>query len=101
MRLRELSKDWDSVRLTLLEQLASQVSNESDASDTVLEELGTVYESLGQNQNARSILNQRVQRMLKGTGTSSGNGRTADSIRHLLQIADLLLEFANFDVCLI
>ena len=71
-----------------MEHLASQVSNESDARDTVLEELGTVYESLGQNQNARSILNQRVQRMLKGTGTSSGNGRTADSIRHLLQIAE-------------
>ncbi|MEJ7593635.1 MAG: tetratricopeptide repeat protein [Planctomycetaceae bacterium] len=84
--LKELGKDWDSVRLTLLEALSSRENDNEEFADIVLEELGAVYESLGQQKNARNILNQRVQGMLAGTDTASGN--PSESIRELLQAGE-------------
>ena len=85
-RLKEIGGDWDPVRLTLLEHLLTQTTEVETLFDTVLEELGSLYESLGQPQKARNILNQRVQRMLNNTGTVSGN--PSESIRELLQAGE-------------
>lgn len=82
-RLKELSKDWDGVRRSLLETLVSQSYSESKTTDTMLEELGAVYESLGETAKARGILNHRVRQMLASTGASDGDA--SESIRQLLQ----------------
>ena len=82
-RLKELSKDWDGVRRSLLETLVSQSYSESKTTDTMLEELGAVYESLGETAKAHGILNQRVRQMLASTGASDGDA--SESIRQLLQ----------------
>ncbi len=84
--LKEIGSDWDLVRLTLLEHLSTHTTEVETLVDTILEELGAVYESLGQRQKARDILNQRVQRMLNSTGTASGNA--SESIRELLQAGE-------------
>ncbi len=90
-RLKEIGRDWDPVRLTLLEHLFTHATEVETLVDSVLEELGleelgAVYESLGQQQKARNILNQRVQRMLNSTATARGN--PSDSIRELLQAGE-------------
>ncbi len=90
-RLKDLGKEWDSVRLALLESLAAEIPEQDDETqnelaDSVLDELGSVYESLGQTQKARSILNQRIQRMLISTGAD--NGKASESIRLLLQAGE-------------
>jgi len=90
-RLKDLGKEWDGVRLALLESLAAEIAEQdaetrSDVADSVLDELGSVYESLGQTQKARSILNQRVQKMLISTGADSG--KASESIRQLLQAGE-------------
>ena len=85
-RLKDIGVDWAPVRLTLLEHLLTHTTDDEALVDTILEELGTVYESLGQPQKARGILNQRVERMLKSTGTTSGN--SSESIRELLQAGE-------------
>ena len=84
--LKEIGTDWDPVRLTLLEHLLPHTADVETFFDPVLEELGSIYESLGQQQKARSILNQRVQRLLNSTGTA--NGDPSDSIRELLQAGE-------------
>jgi tetratricopeptide (TPR) repeat protein len=90
-RLKDLGKEWDSVRLALLESLAAKIAaqdaeKQNELADSVLDELGSVYESLGQTQKARSILNQRIQTMLVSTGAD--NGKASESIRQLLQAGE-------------
>ncbi|MBC7966811.1 MAG: hypothetical protein H7Z17_12910, partial [Fuerstia sp.] len=85
-RLKEIGGEWDPVRLTLLEHLLAHTTEDYVLVDTVLEELGALYESLGQQQKARNILNQRVQRMLNSTGFANGN--PSESIRELLQAGE-------------
>lgn len=86
IRLKDLGKEWDSVRLTLLESLASEKNDDGAVEDNVLQELGSVYESLGQTQKARGILNQRVRQILASTGAAEGDA--SESIRQLLQAAE-------------
>jgi tetratricopeptide (TPR) repeat protein len=85
-RLKELSKDWDRVRTQLLEYLVSLKIEDAETSDTVLDELGAAWESLGEPQKARGILNQRVQKMLVNTGAAAGDA--SESIRQLLQAGE-------------
>jgi hypothetical protein len=85
-RLKELSKDWDRVRTQLLEYLVSLKIEDTETADTVLDELGAAWESLGELQKARGILNERVQRMLVNTGAATGNA--SESIRQLLQAGE-------------
>jgi tetratricopeptide (TPR) repeat protein len=85
-RLKELSKDWNKARSQLLESLTSAATDDIETADTILEELGGAYESLGQNQKARDILNQRVQKMLATTGAADGDA--SESIRQLLQAGE-------------
>ncbi len=85
-RLKELSKDWDRVRTQLLEYLVSLKIEDTETADTVLDELGAAWESLGDLQKARGILNQRVQRMLVNTGAATGDA--SESIRQLLQAGE-------------
>ena len=90
-RLKDLGKEWDNVRLALLESLAAKIAaqdaeKQNELADSVLDELGSVYESLGQTQKARSILNQRIQTMLVSTGAD--NGKASESIRQLLQAGE-------------
>ncbi len=85
-RLKELSKDWDRVRTQLLEYLVSLKIEDTETADTVLDELGATWESLGELQKARGILNQRVQRMLANTGAATGDA--SESIRQLLQAGE-------------
>lgn len=85
-RLKELSKDWDRVRTQLLESLVSLKIEDIDIADTVLDELGAAWESLGESQKARGILNERVQRMLVNTGAATGGA--SESIRQLLQAGE-------------
>jgi hypothetical protein len=85
-RLKELSQDWDKARSQLLESLTAAATDDIETADTILEELGAAYESLGQNQKARDILNQRVQKMLATTGAADGDA--SESIRQLLQAGE-------------
>jgi tetratricopeptide (TPR) repeat protein len=85
-RLKELSKDWDRVRTQLLEYLVSLKIEDTETADTVLDELGAAWESLGELQKARGILNQRVQKMLAKTGAADGDA--SESIRQLLQAGE-------------
>ena len=85
-RLKELSKDWDRVRTQLLEYLVSLQIEDTETADTILDELGAAWESLGELQKARGILNERVQRMLVNTGAATGNA--SESIRQLLQAGE-------------
>lgn len=85
-RLKELSKDWDRVRTQLLEYLVSLKIQDAETADTVLDELGAAWESLGELQKARGILNERVQRMLVNTGAATGDA--SESIRQLLQAGE-------------
>ena len=85
-RLKELSKDWDRVRTQLLEYLVSLKIEDTETADTVLDELGAAWESLGELQKARGILNQRVQKMLINTGAATGDA--SESIRQLLQAGE-------------
>ncbi|MFO1000553.1 MAG: tetratricopeptide repeat protein [Planctomycetaceae bacterium] len=85
-RLKELSKDWDRVRTQLLECLVSLEIEDAETEDTVLDELGAAWASLGELQKARGILNQRVQKMLVNTGAATGNA--SESIRQLLQAGE-------------
>ncbi len=85
-RLKELSKVWDRVRTQLLEYLVSLKIEDTETADIVLDELGAAWESLGELQKARGILNERVQRMLVNTGAATGNA--SESIRQLLQAGE-------------
>ena len=85
-RLKELSKDWDRVRTQLLEYLVSLKIEDTETADIVLDELGAAWESLGELQKARGILNQRVQKMLVNTGAATGDA--SESIRQLLQAGE-------------
>ena len=85
-RLKEIGSDWDPVRLTLLEHLVTHTTEIETFVDTILEELGAVYESLGQYQKAGNILHQRIHRILNSTGTANGN--PSESIRELLQAGE-------------
>jgi tetratricopeptide (TPR) repeat protein len=85
-RLKELSKDWDRIRTQLLEYLVSLKIEDTETADIVLDELGAAWESLGELQKARRILNQRVQKMLVNTGAATGDA--SESIRQLLQAGE-------------
>ena len=85
-RLKELSKDWDRVRTQLLEYLVSLKIEDTETADTILDELGAAWQSLGELQKARGILNERVQRMLATTGAADGDA--SESIRQLLQAGE-------------
>ncbi|MDA1229218.1 MAG: tetratricopeptide repeat protein [Planctomycetota bacterium] len=85
-RLRELGDDWVPIRRSILEFIVAHCVNDDGLGDEFLEELGSVYESLGQTEKARSILNRRIQLILASTGANGGNA--AKSIRQLLQAGE-------------
>jgi tetratricopeptide (TPR) repeat protein len=85
-RLKELGPDWNPLRRELLESLALATSPTSEIWDSILEEQEAVYAALGQSQQARAVLNRRIQRLLAGTDVSRGD--PANAVRQLLQAGE-------------
>jgi hypothetical protein len=85
-RLNDLGGEWTDERLWLLERMAKFNVENAELADIILEDLGYIYEQLGRIADSRSILNQRINRILTSTGADSGNA--AESIRELLQAGE-------------
>jgi tetratricopeptide (TPR) repeat protein len=85
-RLKALGADWNPLRRELLESLVGVTSPTSDSWDLILEEQESVYAALGQSQQARAVLNRRIQRLLADTDVSHGD--PANAVRQLLQAGE-------------
>jgi len=85
-RLKELGPQWNDVRRLLLEYVTTKDSDSRELDDSALDELGEVYLSLGRSKDATHVLNSRIQRLMRATG--SAGGETSNSIRQLLQAGE-------------
>ena len=86
LRLKELGDEWNETRLRLLERISQRLEESPDLAESILEELGAVYEALGRLKEARGVLHQRIQRLFLSTGASRGNA--SESVRQLLQAGE-------------
>jgi cytochrome c-type biogenesis protein CcmH/NrfG len=104
-RLKELGPEWNEARLKLLQYLAASNAGGQELTDTVLEDLGDVYNSLGRPKDAAHVLNQRIRRLMTATESSSNSIRqllqAGESIQHSgfpIEGARLLLNVTEHDI---
>ncbi|MFN9719290.1 MAG: tetratricopeptide repeat protein, partial [Planctomycetota bacterium] len=96
-RLKDMGAEWVNSRRIVLEWMLNQPPSEQEdfdsladsliaSDDAVLEELGTVYELLGDSVKSRAIMNRRI-RALIANSRLSGEG-SGDAIRQLLHAGE-------------
>jgi hypothetical protein len=95
-RLKDMGAEWLNSRRMILEWMLNQPIAQDDfdsladsltaSDDAVMEELGAVYELLGDSAKSRAIMNRRIQALIANTDVS-GEG-SSESIRQLLQAGE-------------